>query len=248
MTDLTTLLGLTEYEGRVYRALLAESPATAYRLGKASGVPLSRVYEAASRLVEKGAATVESGEPARYVPVAPSTLIAEARARTASQLETLDRELASIFRTDSAARESWVRGELQVLNRVSAVTQEAGRQILVAAPRALRAKLQPAVQSPHGILVDYLATEGPGPTFTILVDSSTAVVGSLGDSARALVTNEPAFTALLNDYFRLKLRAESARPSANPQPTADLHADWLDWEKEKQDRLLGIRIPVRRQS
>ena len=52
-TELVALLGFTEYEWRVYRALLTESPATAYRLGKASGVPLSRVYEAASRLVEK---------------------------------------------------------------------------------------------------------------------------------------------------------------------------------------------------
>jgi len=246
LTDLISLLGLTEYEGRVYRALLAESPATAYRLGKVSGVPLSRVYEAANRLVDKGAATIESGDPVRYLPVSPSTLIAEARARTASQLESLDQELSTLFRADSEAQDAWVRGEQQVLARVTAVTQGAGRQILIAMPRSLRGKLQSAIEARPGLLVDFLAVDDRGPTFAILVDGGTAVIGSLGDSARALITRDQSFAALLNDYFRTKLRTDSVRPSASTQPPIDLHADWLDWEKEKQDRLLGIRIPVER--
>src|SRR5205823_10086355 len=90
------LLGLNEYESRVYRALLAESPVTAYRLGKLSGVPLSRVYEIANRLVKKGAAICESGDPARYVPIPPKSLVSVARGRADRILTDLQTELESL--------------------------------------------------------------------------------------------------------------------------------------------------------
>src|SRR5438132_10402545 len=109
--ELVALLGFTEYEWRVYRALLTESPATAYRLGKASGVPLSRVYEAASRLVEKGAASIQPGDPVLYVPVSPETLIAEAPAKTNAHLESATEELTSLRSSDAAADTVSIRGE-----------------------------------------------------------------------------------------------------------------------------------------
>ena len=47
-------LGLTEYEAKVYTALLAESPASGYQIGKRAGVPRSMVYEALGRLESRG--------------------------------------------------------------------------------------------------------------------------------------------------------------------------------------------------
>jgi hypothetical protein len=246
VSDLSNLLGLTEYEGRVYRAMLVESPATAYRLGKASGVPLSKVYEAVARLVEKGAAAAEGDDPVRYVPVAPATLIEEARARTNAQLETLDRELTDLFNPESAATEAWIFGESNVLARIAAVAAQARRQVLVSCSPDSRARLASYVRTAGGVLLDFLTRRDGDGQFSALIDGRTAVVGSLGSSARALVSEDAAFTTLLSDYFRLQMRAESAAPRVN-QPPVDLHADWLDWEKEKQDRLLGIRIPVKRQ-
>ena len=54
-------IGFTEYEAKVYLALLALNPATGYQLSKESGVPRSMVYEALKRLHARGAAleTVE---------------------------------------------------------------------------------------------------------------------------------------------------------------------------------------------
>src|SRR6266511_1336401 len=47
---------LNDYEWRAYRALLGVDSATAYELGKRSGIPLSRCYEVARSLaVESGA-------------------------------------------------------------------------------------------------------------------------------------------------------------------------------------------------
>src|SRR2546421_215185 len=114
-SDSDALLGLTEYEGKVYRALVTEPRATAYRLGKSSGVPLSRVYEVANRLVEKGAATCEHGEPARYAPVPPEMLVAAAKGRATRQLDALADELQGLHQGGESTQEGWVRGEDMVL-------------------------------------------------------------------------------------------------------------------------------------
>ncbi|MEJ2150164.1 MAG: helix-turn-helix domain-containing protein, partial [Chloroflexota bacterium] len=56
--DLLTKLvavGFTEYEAKVYVALLQEYPATGYQISKKSGVPRSMVYEALGRLHARGA-------------------------------------------------------------------------------------------------------------------------------------------------------------------------------------------------
>ena len=43
-------IGFTEYEAKVYLALLEENPSTGYQLSKLSGVPRSMVYDALRRL------------------------------------------------------------------------------------------------------------------------------------------------------------------------------------------------------
>src|SRR5438445_7674529 len=102
------MLGLTDYESRVYRALLAESPATAYRLGKLSGVPLSRVYEIANRLVDKGTAICEGGDPARYLPVPPGSLVEAARNRSSRALDDLSAELSDLYTAVESPGHEWL--------------------------------------------------------------------------------------------------------------------------------------------
>lgn len=69
-------IGFTEYEAKVYLALLALNPATGYQLSKESGVPRSMVYEALKRLHARGAAleTVE-GRATLYRPLPPDLLL-----------------------------------------------------------------------------------------------------------------------------------------------------------------------------
>ena len=71
-----TRIGYTEYEAKVYLALLSESPATGYQLSKRSGVPRSMVYDALSRLHSRGA-VLESfvDRAAVYRPVPPDMLL-----------------------------------------------------------------------------------------------------------------------------------------------------------------------------
>ncbi len=72
-------LGFTEYESKVYISLLSKHPATAYTISQASGVPHSRVYDIARRLVKKGAALLYGKNPESFSPIAPTELIEKIR-------------------------------------------------------------------------------------------------------------------------------------------------------------------------
>ena len=71
-----TRIGFTEYEAKVYLALLRQNPATGYQISKDSGVPRSMVYETLSRLHGRGLVleTVE-GRATLYRPLPPQTFL-----------------------------------------------------------------------------------------------------------------------------------------------------------------------------
>jgi Cd2+/Zn2+-exporting ATPase len=71
-----TGIGFTEYEAKVYLALLRENPANGYQVSKKSGVPRSMVYEALSRLSSRGAVleTIED-RATLYRPLPPEMLL-----------------------------------------------------------------------------------------------------------------------------------------------------------------------------
>jgi sugar-specific transcriptional regulator TrmB len=71
-----TRIGFTEYESKVYLALLSQHPATGYQISKESSVPRSMVYETLSRLHSRGAVleTVED-RVTLYRPLPPATLL-----------------------------------------------------------------------------------------------------------------------------------------------------------------------------
>ena len=71
-------IGFTEYEAKVYLALLRKHPATGYQLSKESGVPRSMVYEALKRLHARGAALETAEERATlYRPLPPQLLLTQ---------------------------------------------------------------------------------------------------------------------------------------------------------------------------
>ena len=69
---------MNKYEAEAYAALLRHGQLTGYELGKRSEVPLSRSYEVLERLVGKGLALVQPGDPPRYAAEAPDEFFAVA--------------------------------------------------------------------------------------------------------------------------------------------------------------------------
>lgn len=142
-------LGLTEYEAKVYLALLSEHPATGYQLSKSSGVPRSMVYEALGRLEARGAALKSEDEKATlYRPVSPAVLLdryeREARERAAS----LRAELLPLYNQEESGRLWNFSGRREALAYASELIDGATRELMLvltdADVAALRARLEAA--------------------------------------------------------------------------------------------------------
>jgi sugar-specific transcriptional regulator TrmB len=95
-------LGLSEYEARVYRALLDTGPTTAKELSRASEVPMGRIYDVLASIETHSLARSQSASrPKKYVAVEPETALSrllEARQREldakADQYEGIVEELS----------------------------------------------------------------------------------------------------------------------------------------------------------
>ncbi|MFB6117298.1 TrmB family transcriptional regulator [Halosegnis sp.] len=75
MADLRDL-GLSEYEERVYRALLDTGPTTAKELSRDSDVPMGRIYDVLNALEGDDLVRSQSASrPKKYAPVEPSTAL-----------------------------------------------------------------------------------------------------------------------------------------------------------------------------
>jgi len=105
--DLLQQIGLNKYEAEAYYVLLTRGPLTGYEVGKYSQVPGSRSYEILERLLEKGLALVQPGDPPRYSAQEPRAVFDRFRASMETTLNTLAMALASLAHVDRMG-EFWV--------------------------------------------------------------------------------------------------------------------------------------------
>lgn len=86
-------LGLSEYESRVYRALLSAGPATAKELSRRSEVPMGRIYDVLNALEAADMIrSQQSSRPKKYAPVEPETALSRLLEEKRESLEAeLDR-------------------------------------------------------------------------------------------------------------------------------------------------------------
>ncbi len=251
-------LGWGDYEARAYLALLRHHPATGYRVGKESGVPTAKVYEALARLVERGAAHLlpaAEGEAAQYAPVPPEEVMAGLRARHARMLDELTHELVALALPAADTPDSErVRGRAPVLGRANALLTNARKSAALALPQGWESSLRAGLEAARSrrVRVDRVTllpdavpgTAAGSPSeaelFVLAVDGAEALVGTLGAptddrAAEALAIRVPFLVRLCADYVRLR-RAVALVPEAVAR--LQRQDDWLDWEEAKQRRLL----------
>ena len=96
-------LGLSEYEAKGYVSLLKEYPSTAYELGKASGIPTSKIYEVLKKLTGRGMVTmIAEGKSKRYLPIALEDFLS----RHKKEMETVMRSVRENLSQAVAGREN----------------------------------------------------------------------------------------------------------------------------------------------
>ncbi len=123
-------LGLTEYEAKIYLALLKESPANGYQLSKRTGVPRSMVYEALGRLHSRGA-VLKSGDERTtiYRPLPPDQLLERHERHHRQLLDNLQGGLTEIFDSHSEDALWTISGEAAIFAYAAQLIQKAGQEI-----------------------------------------------------------------------------------------------------------------------
>ena len=89
-------LGFTEYEAKVYLALLKNHPASAYTVSQESGVPHSRVYDITRRLIRRGYTVSRGSNPELFTPLSPDELIDKLRQDTARLTDRVGEQLRNL--------------------------------------------------------------------------------------------------------------------------------------------------------
>ncbi len=244
--DMLQQLGLNKYEAEAYYALLANGPLTGYELGKRSPVPLSRSYEILERLMEKGLALVQPGDPPRYMAQDYRQYLAQVRSTMEATLGALTTSLAAMP-TSASSDEFWVlRKRQNILAQVQSMIASAQATLAIVLPataepgvlealaqsqqrgcQVLRLTISPAVSLDPDVLL-------------LLRDDSQALVGALApiDTCQAVLSSHCAMITAVQGHFA---SLQSLKQSV-PVPVQQQETAWLDWETRKQRRLITNRV------
>src|SRR5262245_12484492 len=138
--DALNELGFTELESLAYCFLLAESPATGYRVSHGIGKPTANTYKALTTLARAGAVVSDDGDSQLYRAVPPEELLAQLEQRFRENRSRAAERLAAIRRDSADDRVYQLRTVEQVLERARAMLKRARKIVLIDAfPNVYRA-------------------------------------------------------------------------------------------------------------
>jgi sugar-specific transcriptional regulator TrmB len=143
-------LGLTEYESKVYLALLRDYPATGYQLSKEAGIPRSMVYEALGRLEARGAVLKTLEEKATlYRPVAPDTLLDRYDQESRTRISALRTGLAPLYIKQDEGRLWNFSGRKEALAYAADMIAQATNELMLVLTDADVEELRPLLIGAH---------------------------------------------------------------------------------------------------
>ncbi len=130
-------LGLTEYEAKVYTALVKIRSGTASDIHLVSGIPRSAVYGALNRLEEWGIVEVQSSKPMRYRAVPPEIALEKLKDRFVAESENALVTLEEIYQTQKMEAQEeaiWaINGVKNVSDKIIEMIRGAQNDIIFAA-------------------------------------------------------------------------------------------------------------------
>lgn len=221
-------LGFTEYEAKVYLALLKESPLSGYGIARASGVPRSKVYEVLRGMVGRGEVLVSHGEPVRYAPLPTRELISGRRLRAEESIRAAEEGLERYAAEDSSSGLIWdITGRAEILGRAREVVGRAEGSVLLQVWREDAPELRGvlAEASERGVEVTVVAYGEPDYPFAsvylhdlaeeitrqfggrwiiLSADAREIVAGivSLGGESRAAWSSHPGMVVPITEQIR----------------------------------------------
>jgi Cd2+/Zn2+-exporting ATPase len=221
-------VGFTEYEAKVYLALLREYPASGYQLSKSSGVPRSMVYETLSRLSSRGAVLSSEGEKSMlYRPLPPEVLLRDLKSEHEENMQVLARGLAAAYAEKPTERLWTLSGRESVLAYASELIVGAKEELLLVLPDEALEAVAPVLQAAceRGVQARTLLT-GKGSldcgevayhppleselqelthTLVIVADEAHSLISDMDVEISATVTNHRNMVAITRQFIWMEL-------------------------------------------
>jgi predicted transcriptional regulator len=247
--DLLQHIGLNKYEAEAYYTLLTHGSLTGYEVGKYSHVPLSRSYEILERLLEKGLALVQPGDPPHYSAQDPHLVFDRFRSTMETTLNTLATSLASLAHVDKAGEFWIVRGQHNILTQMRAMIAKAQATLDLILPPDYNVSDSLAQANVRGCRIFHASTVGQdvrhAGTVLLVCDDREALVGALAppDSCQAVISSNIALLDALHGYF-LHRQAPGV-PGSSAESSRPHDVDWMDWEIRKQRHLRSLSMENR---
>jgi sugar-specific transcriptional regulator TrmB len=226
-----TEIGFTEYEAKVYIALLGDHPATGYQISKDSGVPRSMVYETLNRLVTRGAVLESSeGRTTLYRPVSPQLLLDRHEERQMQLIDDLREALQTLY-TDTSEEYIWsIRSKSAVFTYAKQMLSEAETEIYMVLNDEGLAVLQEEITaaSERGVALSVLLT-GQGSfslgnvarhpplesevqeltsTLMLVTDQMEALIADISQETYATITNNHNLVVISRQFIWMELFAQ----------------------------------------
>ena len=165
-------LGFTQYEAKVYLALLKGSPTTAYAVARESGVPRSKVYGVLEGMAERGVVFVSHGEPVRYAPLPYGELVQKRRREAEELLADAEEGLEEYAETEGRGVANgdriWdIEGRDEILSRVKELAGRSEERILLQVWQNEALELEEALMTAaeRGVEITVVAYGDPGYPF-----------------------------------------------------------------------------------
>lgn len=231
LLDKLTQIGFTEYEAKVYLALLRDNPANGYQVSKKSGVPRSMVYEALARLHSRGAVmeTIED-RASLYRPLPPQVLLDQAEEQHSKLVAELRTGLHALYAAPEEEHMWALTNRRAILSYAAQMITEATSEIFFvlsdADLDALNQDIQHACE--RGVAISSLLTgqktipcgevayhpplesvlQELTSSLIIVVDSHEAMVATTDDDATATVTRNRNVVLIARQFVWMELFAQ----------------------------------------
>ena len=244
--EISTLLerfGFSANTAKAYLSLVNSNPATGYEVSKYSAIPRSAIYGTLTRMEKMGIVSSEGGNPKRYIPLSPSSLIEHLQNLHENQIEDLKLALDKM-EMDEETFDFWhLHGYRNLIIKAKEIINRSKEQIFLSVWHKevilLESELKKAIKNGVDIIlfswcklpedigktVSYGLNEEDvlkvwNPKIILVSDRKATVMGSTleHDDSRAILTENKAITEIAANHIILDITLAGRRLNFDPNP------------------------------